>query len=158
MVEIKRFTIIQIAFGVIQFGLFLAVLLVEILVIDSDKINRWITVIVMLILSTVIMLSACIKKLREWMPLFGRGYKVGITVLVAGALVFGETLIEVRSILAYVIVGVSVGYIILSGMFDKKEDSYSFVTFNQPATNEGNTGERTSIANSNSLPPAPLQP
>ena len=158
MVEIKLFTVMQISFGIIQFGLFLAILFIEIFVVYSSKINRWISIFLMLAISLLILFSTCIKKLRVWVSVFGRGYRVGITVFVAGALVVGDSPIEARSIVAYVIAGVAVGYIILSTMFEKKEDEPSFVTFNNQAHIDGNQVEKTTPTQGNPPPAPSFQP
>ena len=119
---IEKFTIVQVTFAVIQFGLFLAILLLEIFVTFSDHINRWIAAILMLIFSFIVLLSACIRKIRDYMPILDRGYKVGLSVMIAGALCYGESFFEVRTIISYIIVGVSIVYIILCGVFQPKAE------------------------------------
>ncbi len=132
--HIEKFTIIQFIFSFIQFGLFLAILLLEIFLTFSSSINRWIVSIAMMAFSLIVLVSTCIKKIRSWLPILERGYKVGISVLIAGALDFGETFYEVRSIIAYIIMASAVVYIILSGALQKNDIDDSALTY-QPQNN-----------------------
>lgn len=116
----EKFFFIKLAYAVVQFGLFVAILLLEIFLEFSDHINRWIVAVVAVLFSLVALFAACWERVGSWVPMLNRGYKLGITVLVAGGVDFGESVLEPRSILSFIIMGFSLLFIIVSSILEPK--------------------------------------
>ena len=118
----KPFQIIHVIYAIAMFGIFLTILLLEVFVVLSPRLNRWISAVILLILSIVGLFAISIKKVQKWIPIFARGYKHGFTMTVAGGLAIAENLEEARSILAFVVIGLSFIFTILSIFLDRRTD------------------------------------
>lgn len=118
----KPFHIIHVIYSIAMLGIFLTILLLEVFVVLLPRLNRWISAVILLILSIMGLFAVCIKKVQKVTPIFARGNKHGLTMMVAGGLAIAEKFEEPRSILAFVVIGISLIFAIMSVFLDRQAD------------------------------------
>ncbi len=113
----EKYQIMRLIFGLIQFGLFTAILTIQASKGPSDPdsvVNEWVRTVWTMAFSVLIVLGLFIHKLTEWVPYLGKGYKTAFLVMIMAAFGFRKYLGDGRSIIAFILLGIAFSFMIVS--------------------------------------------
>ena len=107
-------------------------------------ITEWVKAIYCLVLSTIVALSLFIDGIRESIPYLKDEWKLGITVLILSAFGFRSTLTDIRTLISFGLVGMSVCFVIVMCILpesrpdfqENRDIKFDRIDFNQTTDNE----------------------
>ena len=118
----QKYEILKTAFKIFQFIIFCVFLLHMILKNrGAHSMNAWIIVGYLVSISIIILVSIFVHRLYTWFPYLQVGYKLAITVMLMSAFAFDESATTLRSILTFILLGVSIIFLIISLFFNKED-------------------------------------
>ena len=117
-----KYEILKTAFKIFQFIVFLALLLYMILKDrTSHSLNTWIITGYLITISLIIVLTTITNRVYFWFPFLQKGYKLALTVLLMSAFAFDEKILSLQTIAMFVLMGVSLVFLVVSVFFGKED-------------------------------------
>ena len=117
-----KYEVIKTIFKAFQFVCFLIILLYMIVRSrNSYSLNAWIIIGYLVGIALVILLTCITSKLYRWFPFLQKGYKLALTVILMSAFAFGNKASSLRSIIAFILMGISLVFLIVSLCFIQED-------------------------------------
>ena len=116
----SKYSSARATFKIVQFCLFISILIVSIFFYDTS-ITEWIITGYLIIISILIFVTLFVEKIYKVFPYLQRGYKLAITVFIMGGFAFGSDIANIRSILSMVVLFISLIFLFISIFFSDEE-------------------------------------
>ena len=118
----SKYEVIKTVFKIIQFVIFFALFLEMILIHRSlHSLNSWIIIGYLVSISAVIAVTSLTTRLYTWFPYLQKGSKLAITVIIMSAFAFDDKIISFRTIIVFVLMGISILFLIISIFFSQED-------------------------------------